>query len=89
MDLGAFQPSPGDPGRRTVAVTPNDDDDLPGGAALVVALWGGKLAVVPADNADGDVVEFQALPMAFVTPFYVRRVKAAGTDANVPIIAVY
>jgi hypothetical protein len=71
-------------GRRAVAVTPNDDADLPSGVVKgVVCLTSGDLSVVPLDNADNAPVNFVDVPAGFVPPFIVRRVRSTGTTATV------
>ena len=71
-------------GRRSVAVTPNNSADLPGGAVkAIVLMTAGNVSFIPAGNADGDPVSFTAQAAGFIPPFVVRRVMATGTTATV------
>lgn len=83
MGIASFSPAAASFGRRSVAVTPNDAADLPGGPVkAVVALTAGDLSVIPADNASA-AVAFVNVGAGFVPPFMVRRVMATGTTCTV------
>lgn len=63
-------------GTTSRAVTPGSTDLNPIPKAVVCAT-AGDISVVPADNANNDVVAFIDVPAGFIPPFRVRRVTAA------------
>lgn len=71
-----------------VPVTPNDDEDLPGGvtAGLFIGT-AGTITVVMA-NGQGRVVLPETLAIGVIHPISVKRIKDAGTGAG-GIHAVY
>lgn len=73
------------PAGKAVAVTPDDDVDLPSGICRALYIGGtGDLVVT---MADGNDVTFTAVP-AGVFPIRVQRVKATLTTATA-IVALY
>ena len=80
-----FARSPSSFGRTFAPITPNDDADIDGAPAKAVTVTAaGTLAVIPADNADDEVLVYaEDLPVGFTPPFQIRRVKATGTTATV------
>lgn len=73
---------------KSVPITPSDTVDLAKYAAAVVVVTTGNLKVIPAQNADADVVTITGAPVGFVTPFQVPRVIATGTTAVVASLDV-
>lgn len=71
-------------GKKSRQVTPSDTDDLDPYAKAVVCAASGNVSVLPAENDDGDTVNFTGVPAGYVPPFHVRRVMSTGTN-----IAVY
>ena len=68
------------------AVTPNDSADLTRISRLYVG-GTGNLRVTLRDQADGESVTFNSLPVGFV-PLLVKRVWASSTTAT-NIVALY
>lgn len=68
------------PASRAIAVTPNNDADLP---VLARSLWiggAGAVRVILAD--DTDPVTISAIPAGTLLPVIVKRVLATGTTAT-------
>lgn len=87
MDVTEFSPSLTTYGRRSRAVTPNDDADLPNGPAkTIIVIGAGDVCFLPIDNPDDDPVTMTGLSVGNDIPFIVRRVLAAGTTATVRTI---
>lgn len=72
-------------GRIGAPVTPSDGTDL-ARYARIVLLETGNVSVLPVKNADGVPIAFTGLPAGYVVPFFVRRVLATGTNADVATI---
>lgn len=71
-------------GRKSLAITPDDHNDLPGGPVKAIVLVSdGTVALLPPDNDDADPVVFGWQSVGFTPPFVVRRVLATGTTATV------
>jgi len=74
-------------GRSGAAITPNDSTDLTDAAGnyikTVVVTVAGNLSIVPYGNADAAPIVFTAVPVGFIPPFFVRRVRSTGTTASV------
>lgn len=87
MDISEFGTSLTTYGRRSRAVTPNNDADLPNGPAksLIVTV-AGDVSFLPVDNPDNDPVTLTGLSVGNDVPFIVRRVLATGTTATVRTI---
>lgn len=64
-------------GRKIVEVTPGASDLADGVAKTVVALAGGDVTIVPADNDNGDTITFTGVAVGWYAPVQVRRVTAA------------
>ncbi|TPM36630.1 hypothetical protein [Mesorhizobium sp. B2-3-5] len=77
------QPGPGSLGRSGRLVVPSNTTDLPVLAKALCVGTAGNVSVIPALNADADVIAFVGAPVGFVVPFQVRRVMATGTTATV------
>lgn len=73
-------------GTRAVAVTPDNSNDLVGGATR--GLYVGVAGDVNVDMADGGTVLFVAMAAGIVHPISVKRVRVASTDAE-SIVAIY
>ncbi|RWD14176.1 MAG: hypothetical protein EOS74_19535 [Mesorhizobium sp.] len=76
-------PGPASLGRSGRLVVPSDTNDLTVVAKAVVVGDAGDVSVIPALNADDDVMSFIDAPVGFVVPFQVRRVMATGTTATI------
>lgn len=76
----------GDMGVDAVAVTPSDDNDLPGGMAR--AIWTGSGGAIRITTRRGNVATFGNVPAGEILAMWCRRVHASGTDAT-GILAIY
>lgn len=74
------------PGADGAAVTPNNSTDLARVSRLYVG-GTGNLRVTLRDQADGDSVTLNSVPVGFI-PLLVKRVWATGTTAT-NIVALY
>jgi len=70
-------------GSKARIVQPSDTLDLDPYAKAIVVVAAGDLAYLPADNADGSIVNVVGAPVGFIPPHRVRRIMATGTDASV------
>jgi hypothetical protein len=73
-------------GRKGAVVAPSDTADLATIAKAVVVCTAGNLAIVPAGNADNEIITFTGCPIGFVPPYIVRRVRSTGTTATVATV---
>lgn len=73
-------------GKKGVAVTPNDRNDLATYAKTIVVLSAGNVVILPVGNDDGVTLTFTGLSAGQVVPFQVRRVVATGTTATVAAV---
>lgn len=78
-------PSRSDPGRRLVAITPDDDDELTQPPRALYIGGAGDVAVVAID--DSAPVVFTAVPAGTILPVSVVKVRATGTTAS-DIVAI-
>lgn len=70
------------------AITPDDDDDLPGSPLAIRADTGGTVVVLPLENADEETITL-VLADGEIPPIRIRRVLATGTDGGVVLHALY
>jgi hypothetical protein len=71
-----------------IAVTPNDNVDLPGGSCRALeVLVGGNIVCIAATDPDAGAITRTGYLAGTIIPISIRRVKATGTTATV--LALY
>lgn len=68
------------PARKCVAVTPDNDNDLPGGEAFLYVGGAGDVEIIAADDSTPEILK--NVPGGTTLPLSVKRVRAAGTTAT-------
>lgn len=67
-------------------VNPSDGADLPLYVKGLTVLTEGTLSIIPAGNADDEILTFGTLQPGYSVPYQVRRVRSTGTTATVATV---
>ncbi|MBB5045932.1 hypothetical protein HNR60_000667 [Rhodopseudomonas rhenobacensis] len=85
--LSEFSTNTSSFGAKGLAIAKSDSADIAGGPVKAITVTAaGSLSFIPPGNADNDPISYADVPVGFIPPYQVRRVKSTGTTATVRTI---